>query len=40
MKRLQQINTKDLPFKNELIDANFDNIKISQPENGYKFNEL
>ena len=40
MKRLQQINTKDLPFKNELIDANFDNIKISQPTNGYKFNNI
>ena len=38
MKRLQQINSKDLPFKDELIDANFSNIKITHPENGYKYN--
>ena len=27
LKRLKQINTKDLPFKNEIIDANFKDIK-------------
>ena len=40
MKRLQTINVKDLPFKSELIDGNFDNIKIKQPDNGYKYNNL
>jgi len=40
MKRLQQINVEDLPFKSELIDVNFSDIKISQPENGYKYNNL
>ena len=40
MKRLQQINVKDLPFKSELIDANFSDIKITQPEKGYKYNNL
>ena len=40
MKRLQQINVKDLPFKSELIDADFSDIKIAQPERGYKYNNL
>ena len=40
MKRLQKINVKDLPFKSELIDGNFDNIKIKQPIDGYKYNDL
>jgi hypothetical protein len=40
MKRLQQINVKDLPFKSELIDANFSDIKITQPEKGYKYNSM
>ena len=40
MRRLQQINVKDLPFKQELIDANFNNIEISQPKNGYIYNGL
>ena len=39
MKRLQQINTKDLPFKDELIDVNFTNMKITHPEKGYKYND-
>ena len=40
MKRLQQINVKDLPFKSELIDGNFENLQISQPKNGYIYNNL
>ena len=39
LKRLQQINTKDLPFKDELIDVNFTNMKITHPEKGYKYND-
>ena len=38
MKRLQQIDINDLPFKSELIDADFSNIKMPQPETGYKYN--
>jgi hypothetical protein len=40
MKRLQKINVKDLPFKSELIDGNFDNIKMKQPIDGYKYKDL
>ena len=39
MKRLQQINVNDLPFKSELIDGNFENLQISQPKNGYVYNK-
>ena len=40
MKRLQQLNTKDLPFKSELIDVNFKDLNISQPKDGYTYNNL
>ena len=40
MKRLQQLNVKDLPFKSELIDGNFENIKLFQPKNGYTYKNL
>ena len=40
MKRLQKINVKDLPFKSELIDGNFDNIKMKQPVDGYQYKDL
>jgi hypothetical protein len=40
MKRLQQLNTKDLPFKSELIDVNFKDLNIPQPKDGYTYNKL
>ena len=39
LKRLQQINIADLPFKEELIDANFSNLRTKQ-NISYNYNDL
>ena len=39
LKRLKEINIADLPFKEELIDANFDRLRTRQNIN-FKYNDL